>query len=336
MGWQTRLKANWQKRGVGAVLLLPIAMVFALLVYLRHLAYRLGWRRVVRLPVPVVVIGNVTAGGSGKTPLTLYLAQELARRGWRPGIVSRGYGGRAKDVEAVTADSDAALVGDEPLLLARLAGCPVFVGHDRVAAARRLLSSHTDCNVLIADDGLQHLRLARDVEVVVIDDRGLGNGWPLPAGPLRECPSRIAEADALVLNGDASVPPRTRAKRVFCMRLVCERFRNLRDPSRRCDARDLLGRRLRALAGIGHPARFFREIEKMGLQAQTQVFPDHHGYKPADLAMTDVDALLMTEKDAVKCEAFAPAETWVLPVKAHVDPDLVQWVEEELNGRPPA
>lgn len=336
MDSRQRLAAGWQKRGLSAVLLLPLALPFALAVRLRRTAYRLGWASPVKLPVPVVVIGNITAGGSGKTPLALYLAQELARRGWRPGIVSRGYGRSGQDVRPVSADSDAALVGDEPLLLARRAGCPVFVGRDRVAAARALLSAHADCNVLIADDGLQHLGLGRDIELVVMDERGIGNGWPLPAGPLRECPARIAETDALVLNGDAQVPPEVKAQRVFRMRLVGDRLHNLHDPQRTCSAAELRGRRLHAFAGIGHPARFFRQIERMGLQARTHAFPDHHAFRPSDLAFARDDVLLMTEKDAVKCTAFAPPETWVLPVEAQLDPDLATWVMEKLNGPPPA
>ncbi len=336
MGLKQRIAAGWQGRGLSAVLLLPLALLFALAVNLRRRAYRLGWVHSVKLPVPVVVIGNITAGGSGKTPLALYLAQELSRRGWRPGIVSRGYGGSAKGVQVVTATSDATFVGDEPLLLAQRAGCPVFVGRDRVAAGRALLSANADCNVLIADDGLQHLRLARDVEIVVMDERGIGNGWPLPAGPLRECPARIAEAHALVLNGDAPVPQDAHPQRIFRMRLAGDQFHNLHDPQRTCGAEALRGRRLQALAGIGHPARFFRHIERMGLQAEMQAFPDHHVFQPSDLALAGADALLMTEKDAVKCQAFAPSETWVLPVEAQLDPDLAQWVVEKLNGQPPA
>ena len=336
MGLIQRIASGWQRRGLSAVLLLPLAGAFAFLVNLRRLAYRRNWLSSVKLPVPVVVIGNITAGGSGKTPLALYLAEELARRGWRPGIVSRGYGGSASAVRAVSPLDEAGHVGDEPLLMARRAGCPVFVGRDRVAAARALLAAHADCNVLIADDGLQHLHLGRDIEIVVMDGRGLGNGWPLPAGPLRECPARIAEVDALVLNGDATVPPNARPRRLFRMRLIGDRFHDLHDPLRSCTTADLRGRRLHALAGIGDPQRFFRQLESMGLQVRKHRFPDHHPFVPADLAIPGVDALLMTEKDAVKCQAFAPPETWVLPVEARLDPDLAQWVVEKLDGRAPA
>ncbi len=327
-----RVAQKWQERSLIPVILLPLALLFALAANLRRLAYRLGVLTSSRVPVPVVVVGNITAGGSGKTPLVLYLVRELARRGWRPGIVSRGYGGSALDVQAVSVTSNAAFVGDEPLLLARRAACPVFVGRDRVAAAQALLSAHPECNVLIADDGLQHLRLARDVEIIVIDDRGIGNGWPLPAGPLRECPARIALAHALVVHGDASVLPEFHPQRTFSMQLTGERFHNLRDPMRTCNAEALRNKRLHAVAGIGHPDRFFRQLERMDLQVEGHAFPDHHAFQPPELVFPGADALLMTEKDAVKCQTFAPPETWVLPVEAQLNPDLAHWLVEKLNG----
>ncbi len=336
MGWRERIAAAWQRRGIVAVLLLPVALPFALAVNVRRLAYRRGWLRAIRLPVPVIVVGNVTAGGSGKTPLALYLAQTLSQLGWCPGIVSRGYAGSLEGTGAVSAASDPARVGDEPVLLARRAGCPVQVGRDRVAAARALLAAHPECSVLIADDGLQHLRLARDIEIVVVDGRGFGNGWPLPAGPLRECPARIGEAQAVVLNGEAELPPQVRPQAVFRMRLAADRFRALRDPQRSCGAEDLRGRRLHAVAGIGEPARFFRQLERMGLHCEVHAFPDHHRFQASDLVFPGADALLMTEKDAVKCEAFAPPETWVLPVEAQLSPDLAGWVVEKLDGCAPA
>lgn len=332
MDLRQRVVQGWQTRGMMAIMLLPAALLFALAVMLRRLAYRQGWIASVKLSVPVVIVGNITAGGSGKTPLVLHLSRELSRLGWRPGIVSRGYGGAAQGIQAVTAASDVALVGDEPLLLARLSGCPVYVGRNRVAAAQALLSAHASCNVLLADDGLQHLRLARDVEIVVLDERGIGNGWPLPAGPLRECPDRVAEAHALVRNGDTPALPGIKAQSVFDMSLAGERFRNLHDPQRTCGAAELSGRRLHALAGIGNPARFFRQLERMGLQAEMHSFPDHHVFQASDLVFAGADAILMTEKDAVKCQAFAPPETWVLPVEAQLDPNLAQWLVEKING----
>jgi len=332
MGLRRWIAEGWQKRGGGAVMLLPLALLFALSVNLRRLAYRRGWASSVKLPVPVVVVGNISAGGSGKTPLVLYLAQQLLERGWRPGIVSRGYGGSVMGVEAVSATSDPGRSADELCCLRAARVARSLSAATRHLRRIALLAAHPDCNVLIADDGLQHLRLVRDVEIVVMDERGIGNGWPLPAGPLRECPARIAEAHALVLNGTAQVPADVHPQRLFRMQLAGDRFRNLHDPQRDCSAEALRGRRLHALAGIGHPERFFRQIEQLGLQVQTHAFPDHHAFQPSDLAIAGADALLMTDKDAVKCQAFAPPETWVLPVEAQLEPDLAQWLVEKLNG----
>lgn len=329
------IAAGWQERSAAAYLLLPIAMSFAGLVAFRRFLYRSGILRAVRLPVPVIVVGNITAGGSGKTPLVLHLAQELAQAGRQPGIISRGYGGSVQGVQEVGAASDPAVVGDEPLLLKRRAACPVFVGRDRVAAARALLAAHPQCDVIVSDDGLQHYRLARDIEIAAIDERGIGNGWPLPAGPLRECPHQLETADAVVLTGAAQVPAGVAPRQVFRMSLAGERFYNLRHPQRSCAAADLRGKRLHALAGIGSPARFFRQLEDLGLRFVPHGFPDHHAFRPVDLEFKDADALLMTEKDAVKCQAFAPEEAWVLPVEARLDPDLGRWTAEKLNGCPP-
>jgi len=339
------LQDSWKKRGLPACLLLPLGGIFHFLVAVRRMAYRCGWWRSERLAVPVVVIGNITVGGSGKTPLTLWLAQRLQQSGRRPGIVSRGYGGRdsGATIREVNADSAAQEVGDEPVLLKRRSGLPVFVGGDRVAAARALLAAYPECDLLLCDDGLQHYRLARDVEIAVIDDRGLLNSWPLPAGPLREPAARLGSVDALVLNGDAAVPPSR--KPAFRMRLAGSTFYRLDDPRQTCEAAALAGLRLAALAGIGVPERFFEHLEKLGLKFSRHVFPDHHRFAREDLSLIDADVLLMTEKDAVKCAGFGEHVIWVLPVSAQVDPassgvDLAAHVEhcieEKLLGRPPA
>jgi len=342
----------WQTRGALAFCLLPLAIMFALLSWLRRMGYRLGFLEIVKLPVPLIVVGNITAGGSGKTPLVLFLAQELARNGRKPGIISRGYGGASAQndqVLEVRSTSQPSEVGDEPLLLSRRAGCPVFVGRDRVAAARALIAAYPTCDVIISDDGLQHYRLARDVEIAVVDERGLGNGWLLPAGPLREAPRRLRQVDAVVLNGSASLPRHLLASatnshpRVFHMRLQAERFIHLRDSQRSCTADDLLSlaaqkthTRIHAIAGIGHPERFFRQLEQLGLQCEAHRFPDHHRYIPADLQFNDADVLLMTEKDAVKCQTFAsdalPEETWVLPVAAKLEAKLEAGLEASLQA----
>ncbi len=329
------LQTAWQRRGWLAVALLPLAMLFSLLSTLRRLSFRLGWSVVQRLPVPVIVVGNITVGGAGKTPLCLWLVEELHHRGLSPGIVSRGYGGTAGDsVHEVLDIASVQAVGDEPLLLRRRAGCPVFVGSDRVAAAMALLNSYPDCNVIVSDDGLQHYRLARDVEIAVLDSRQIGNGWLLPAGPLREPPARLQSVDAVVLNGLSRTDLPTAP--AFRLRLDGEVLYRIEDSQQHCWPADLAGLRLHACAGIGAPQRFFDQLAALGLQFTAHVFPDHHGYVAADLVFADCDALLMTEKDAIKCAGLAPCPVWVLPVTASVEPGLVELILEKIDGRPSA
>jgi tetraacyldisaccharide 4'-kinase len=326
---------------VAAWLLLPLAFLFRLLSVLRRLAYRRGWLASVRLPVPVVVIGNIVAGGAGKTPLSLWLAQRLRAAGRRPGIVSRGYGRTTEGVMAVKVGAGgtaADMVGDEPLLLAQRSGCPVFVGADRAAAAQALLAAHPDCDLILCDDGLQHYRLARDIELAVLDRRGLMNGWLLPAGPLREPPSRLREVDAVVLNELAQTPIAIAHVSRFAMRLEGAHFYRLDAPTTRCTVDELFGRRLHAVAGIGEPQRFFDHLTGLGLSCIPHAFPDHHRYTAADLDFAG-DAILTTEKDALKCAGLSALPIWVLPVDAHVEPDLARFVQdllEKIDGPAPA
>ena len=344
-GISRRLPALWYQWPTAVVLypLLPLAGLFRGIVGLRRFLFRCGVMASSRLPVPVVVVGNLTVGGSGKTPLVLWLVENLRARGWRPGIISRGYGGAREGVLAVTAGAEAALVGDEPLLLARRSGVPVFVGRHRVAAAQALLTAHPDCNVIVSDDGLQHYRLQRTVELAVFDGRAAGNGHLLPAGPLREPLSRLNEVTALVWNS-ATLAQMARLDHApgvprFAMRLEAAPFHALSDTQRTCSADDLRGRRLFAMAGIGDPSRFFAQLAALGLKFEAHPFPDHQAYSPADLAFARDGTLLMTEKDAVKCAAFNLGEAWVLPVSAQIDPasdgrTLLDTLLEKLDGRP--
>ncbi|MDR0776481.1 MAG: tetraacyldisaccharide 4'-kinase [Azonexus sp.] len=325
------LQRQWfaQRRLMPALwFLLPLAALFFLLAQLKR---RLT--RPQRLPVPVVVVGNITVGGAGKTPLTLWLAERLREKGRRPGIVSRGYGGNNATPRAVAADDAPAEVGDEPLLLARRSGVPVWIGRDRAAAGRALLAAHPEVDLLLCDDGLQHHRLARDVELAVFDDRGAGNGYLLPVGPLREPLARLSTVDAVVCNGAAD-PRLPAAVKRFDMRLQAGAFYRLGDPQQICQPAQLAGRRLHALAGIGDPERFFRTLEVLGLTFSRHPFPDHHAYTAADLAFAAAGVLLMTEKDAVKCAGLTAGEAWVLPVEAELSPALVELILEKIRGRP--
>ncbi|BBP03712.1 tetraacyldisaccharide 4'-kinase [Sulfuriferula plumbiphila] len=328
--WITR---QWQGTTLWHLLLIPLGWVFGLLAGLRRTLYRVGMLRAQTLPVPVIVIGNISAGGTGKTPLVAWLARELAIHGWHPGVISRGYGGSAHIPQQAGMHSDTARVGDEPVLLASLVQCPVWVGRDRAAAGRALLVAHPEVDVLISDDGLQHYRLARAVEIAVVDGaRGFGNGRPLPAGPLREPVVRLGAVDAIVVNQPEAAQLNLPAMLpVYSMRLEGACFVNLADPSRSVRAADFVGQEIHAIAGIGHPQRFFDHIAALGIHAQYHAFPDHHAYRAADLAYSG--QILMTSKDAVKCSAFAAQNMWALPVQASIQPDLLGLVLAKLGNR---
>jgi len=312
-----RLQAIWYGAGRPPWLLRVLARVFGLVARLRRAAYARGLCVSRRMARPVIVVGNVTVGGSGKTPLVIWLAQELAARGHRPGVVLRGHGGAAVSGRVpclVTPDSDVAHVGDEALLLRLRTGVPVVVGRDRVAAAERLLTTGVD--LIIADDGLQHLRLARDFEIGVVDaTRGLGNRYLLPAGPLREPAERLSQVDAVVINGaNGAAAASAGVASAFVMRLEGQWLRTLAGTGAAVALSSQAGQRVHAVAGIGNPGRFFAQLAAAGLEVIEHAFPDHHRYRAADLEFPDGLPLLMTEKDAVKCRAFAAANRWYLPV----------------------
>lgn len=325
------LERFWYGLSPWHVVLLPLAILFQSVAALRRVLYRTGLLYTVRLPVPVIVVGNISAGGTGKTPLVLWLAALLRQRGFHPGIISRGYGGRADSPSAVGIDGDPAVVGDEPLLLARKSGCPVWIGRDRVAAGKALLQAQPECDVLLSDDGLQHYRLGRDAEIAVVDgERRFGNGLPLPAGPLREGVSRLRSVDAVVVNG-GSLGQGASFRNEFGMRLEGRVFYNLRNPQRHVEAGDLRGKKLHAVAGIGNPQRFFAHLRGLGLAFEEHAFPDHCAYRQRDLAYDDADALLMTEKDAVKCAGFADDRFWALAVEAVMPPAFGQTILQKLR-----
>jgi tetraacyldisaccharide 4'-kinase len=282
-----------------------------------------GLRRTQRLRVPVVVVGNITAGGTGKTPLTIALAEALRARGFRPGVISRGYGGRAHAAQTVATDSDPLVVGDEACLIARATGVPVAIAHRR-ADAGRLLIERDAVDVLIADDGLQHRALARDIEICVVDGvRRFGNGRLLPAGPLREPTGRLEKVDFVVCNGgtpEAGEVPMTLAAAQAVSLSGAEQQRPLSD---------FAGQRVHAVAGIGNPARFFTQLRALGIEPIEHAFADHHAFTRADIVFGDDLPVLMTEKDAVKCRAFADARHWSVPVRAV----LPQAFFDEAAGR---
>ncbi len=339
-----RLLRDWYQGARWLHLLRPLAWLFRTVAQRRRRRYLAQKEQLWRPPVPVVIIGNITLGGTGKSPLAATLVRQLREQGWRPGIVSRGYGGRAPHYPMlVSVESDPAESGDEPLMLARQCGCPVVVDPIRVNAARHLLAQ-TDCNLILSDDGLQHYALRRDVEIVVLDGRrGLGNGWCLPAGPLREPPERLATVDLIVTNGklETALPPLgaedvsdgreagSGLPATWEMQLQPTALVAL-DDGRELPVAALAGQRVHAVAGIGNPERFFRTLEGLGLQVIPHAFADHHRYNRQDLTFADALPILMTEKDAVKCRAIATNHMYALRVEATLDPAFFHRLESLL------
>ena len=309
------LQRAWYGGASTYLALLPLTAVYVLLSGLHRALYRLGIKRSVELPAAVVVVGNLVAGGTGKTPVTLFLVESLRARGYRPGVVSRGYGRRSGELTVVAPDSAADDVGDEPLLLRRRSGCPVVVAGDRVAAARELIAQ--DVDVVVADDGLQHHRLARDVELCVVDgERGFGNGWRLPAGPLREPRTRLGTVDAVLVNASSatrhpSIDGLSASAVPFTLR--AERAVRLAD-GHSVPLADFRGREVHAVAGIGNPARFFGTLAAFGIAVRGHPLPDHARIEPATLEFGDSLDVLMTEKDAARLRATGDGRLWYVPV----------------------
>ncbi len=319
-----RIDSHWYRGSWWLWLLLPLSGLFWLLSGVRRALYRAGVLRTYRFAVPLIVVGNITVGGSGKTPLVTYLVELLRQRGYRPGVVSRGYGGEASVwPQSVNRDSEARLVGDEALLLARRCGCPMVVGPDRVAAVKQLLRDH-EVDVVISDDGMQHYRMGRDIEIAVIDGkRRLGNGLFLPAGPLREGAGRLRKVDFVVANGEARAGE-------WAMRLEPGEAHALRgDKTRPLD--DFSTEPLHAAAATGNPARFFDTLHVAGLSFTEHSFPDHHPFTAGELDFADGAAVMMTEKDAVKYFSYADARHWYLPVTAHLDEQFSRLLLERLE-----
>ena len=300
----------WYEDHPLAWLLAPIGWLYQGGMQLRELLYKSGVLPTCRVGVPVIVVGNITAGGTGKTPLVLWLAQYLKSRGYRPGIVSRGYGGIGSggSPQQVRTDSDPGQVGDEPVMLARRSGSPVAVSRDRCQAASELVE-HAGCDFIISDDGLQHLRLGRDIEIAVIDgQRRFGNGLCLPAGPLREGRGRLRQVDIIVASGKAERGEHVMNYEPGQLQSLCG------EPP--VSPAEWRGRRVHAIAGVGNPGRFFSLLRQQGLQLITHEYPDHYQYCAADLDFNDDYPVVMTEKDAVKCEGLQLRNMWYLPVTA--------------------
>ncbi len=335
---------QWQQRGLWARLAWPLASLYGALCAIRRTAYRRGWQRSHRVLVPVVVVGNIFVGGTGKTPLVIGLVRALQAQGRHPGVISRGHAAKpgASAVQSVGPNSDPAQVGDEPVLIAMHTGCPVMVSRQRVAAAQALLKAHPEVDIVLTDDGLQHYALQRDVEILLFDLRGVGNGYLLPAGPLREPVTR--RADFVVCNvGSADQaenhcrlpPPLASHPARFAMQLRPGQAYALHDNQQKRDLQRFVGRGF-AAAGIGHPERFFAMLRQAGLQFDSLALPDHYPFDDNPFADCQANWILLTEKDAVKCRRqpalLQDARLWVVPVAAQFDAALVEQILEKCGG----
>lgn len=341
--------AGWSQPNGLTWLLLPLTGLYRVLSAIRKKLYDWDWLSRYQAPVPVVVVGNISVGGTGKTPLTLALTELLLERGLRPGIVSRGYGGKAMDwPQMVKPDSNPHYFGDEPVLIARRQRCPIVVGPERGKAIELLLSEH-DCDVILTDDGLQHYALKRDIEISVVDaQRRQLNLFCLPSGPLREPPARLRSVDMVIfhVSKDAKVADELLAKlglaqywqqdsvkgsaKSLCqMHLVQQTVRSFAGQTITFDD---LSQPVHAVAGIGHPQRFFNSLRAMGFNVLEHPFDDHHEFAASDFVFDDVFPIIMTEKDAVKCRAFAQEHFYYLPVEAQLNQQATKTIHRLLDA----
>lgn len=323
--------ASWiEQQWVGItpwhLVLIPFSWLFYLLSTARRFCYSMGILGSYQAQVPIIVVGNITIGGTGKTPLVIWLVEQLKQAGFSPGIISRGYGARSRNPVEVFKHSSPDEVGDEPVLLAKRTSCPIFVNADRISAIQGLLQAYPSCNVIVSDDGLQHYRMQRDIDLAVVDaQRGFGNKMMLPAGPLREPVARLKRVDGVIYNGTVN------SLDGFVMTLQVGHIRKVQDENVVANIDALKGLPIKAVAGIGNPQRFFRQLRDLSLTIEEHPFPDHHAFTPKDFEFAGDAVVLMTEKDAVKCAAFAREHWWYLSVDAMVDKALSDYIIQKLR-----
>lgn len=307
-----------------ALLLAPLSLLFLLVSMLRRAAYRLHLKKIYRAPVPVIIVGNISVGGTGKTPLVIWLCHYLTRIGYQPGVVLRGYGGSAVHwPQQVKTDSDPGVVGDEAVVIAAESGCPVYADPDRPEAVRKLLRRHP-CDVVVCDDGLQHYALARDMEIAVIDgERRFGNGMLLPAGPLREPVSRLRSVDFVIMNQHCR-------SGYHCIALAPGDLVNLATGEvQRIE--EFSGHRVHAVSGIGNPGRFYQLLSDAGLLVEEHSYPDHHNFTAADIEFDDDQVVIMTAKDAVKCRSYATHRHWYLQLEVQPSAEFIRQFSATLK-----
>lgn len=329
------LEHYWYRSGFPANvltwLLLPLSWLYCAVAVMRRKIYQLKLKKSYAAGVPIVVIGNIVVGGSGKTPLLISVCEFIKENGFKPGVVSRGYGGKVNGVKQVLEDDSAELVGDEPLMIYKRTKVPVVVGADRVAAVDHLLENN-QCDIVLSDDGLQHYRMQRNIEIAVVDsNRGFGNGFCLPAGPLRERVSRLDDVDMVVYNGDndgaaGGVSSASAEACSYTLKIVDVSHLGRSD---RVSLSSFTDKTVHAVAGIGNPSRFFAQLRDNGVNVIEHAFSDHHAYTQADFSGWDSECIIMTEKDAVKCRHLPLSDAWVVSVRA----DISKSLESQLNEK---
>lgn len=325
------IESIWYGKHPLSILLLPLSWLYSLVIILRRLCYQSGLIAINQIDVPVIIVGNISVGGTGKTPLVVWLAEYFKGEGFKPGIISRGYGGtHSGKSQQVRPDSNPKLVGDEPVLIAKRTGCPVAIAKQRRKAAEELIE-YCDCDLILCDDGLQHYSLGRDIEIAVVDgQRRFGNGHCLPAGPLREPVGRLATVDFVVSKYAAG-------RHEYKMDYTYGDLVSVKDPNRTMPIADLAGESVHALSGIGNPNRYHSYLRNNNLKIISHEFPDHHPFTKEDIRFNDDLSVVMTEKDAVKCVDIATDDHWYLPIMAEL-PDsfryrLETFMKDIINGQ---
>jgi tetraacyldisaccharide 4'-kinase len=336
------LERQWQKRGVWAWLMAPFSLLFGVILNIRAIHHRY-FKRHTDFPIPIVVVGNIYVGGTGKTPVVIALVKQLRALGWHPGVISRGYGTQIGDKPLVGKGKlDASLFGDEPALIARETGAPIAVHPNRPLAYFSLLTRHPQIDLVISDDGLQHLGLHRDIEIVVQDERGTGNGWLLPAGPLREPVSRLNTVQALISRNNnplpLPLPTLSCSVRKIAASLSVTQFRHL-NSGQLLDPPSFIARfkglKVMAIAGIANPSQFFISLQKIGIELSEQrALADHFTFEASIFQALDAECVLMTAKDAVKCENMKDNRLWVAEAEMYFsDPDFLLWLNAQLKAK---
>ncbi len=341
------VSAYWQSFNIVSMALAPVGLIFCFLTFLRRQMYQFGLLSVYRSRLPLIVVGNIYIGGNGKTPLVIELTRQLQAQGYRPGIVSRGYGAKkdnqARPFPRCVENNDVQLYGDEPVLIQQATGCPVFIDPVRSRAVQAI-EQQTDCNVIISDDGMQHYAMYRDIEINVTDARRrYGNGLCLPAGPLREPVSRLKSVDYIVYNTSRgkvekpadSVPSPDIYPKVYTMEYKAGQLQSVgsQNPDQSSmTLNDFKGKIVHAVAAIGDPDAFFRQLQQAGLKVIEHPFPDHFLFTEQVLDFKDQKPIIMTQKDAVKCTAFDLKDTWYLPVQADIDRQFYTDIARQLQS----